>query len=190
MQCLAVCPTELIKCRLQVQDGHSGTKYNGPIDCAKQMFKARGIRGMYLGWWPTVVRESPSFGLYFYLYEAAKRWLNGDAEETSYFNMMLAGGYAGVVSWGFCYPADGTCLHLNVYLKGLVIKSSVQTLPEIASVEERSMVYQIRKVVRQQGYRAFTNGLGTTLIRAFPVNAVTLSIYDLATNTMSDKFLH
>lgn len=82
--------------------------------------------------------------------------------------MLIAGGLAGTVSWAISYPID-------------VVKSSIQTLPEASTVVERSIVYQTRTIYKRHGFKAFFNGLGTTLVRAFPVNAVTLCMYDWMT---------
>lgn len=83
LQSVAVCPTELIKCRLQIQNGHlelaatttttTTTTYRGPMDCVRHLYRHNGVRGLFLGWWPTVWREAPSFGVYFVVYEAVKR---------------------------------------------------------------------------------------------------------------------
>ena len=38
---------------------------------------------------------------------------------------------------------------------------------------------------RRGGFKAFYRGLGTTLIRAFPVNAATFAAYELAMSVLS-----
>lgn len=110
-QTIAVTPTELIKCRLQVQDGHpSGqVKYRGPMDCVRSIYARRGVQGLFLGYPVTLWREVPSFGVYFLGYEWAKRSMlaSGVNEHTS---MLLAGGFAGVTSWAVSYPVDGESL--------------------------------------------------------------------------------
>lgn len=50
-------PGERIKCLLQIQQGGSGPqKYNGMVDCAKQLYKEGGIRGVYKGSFATLLR--------------------------------------------------------------------------------------------------------------------------------------
>lgn len=50
-------PGERIKCLLQIQQG-GGTpqKYNGMVDCAKQLYKEGGIRSVYKGSFATLLR--------------------------------------------------------------------------------------------------------------------------------------
>lgn len=61
-----------------------------------------------------------------------------------------------------------------------VIKSAIQTLPVRHKPGEHKMAYQTRVLYRQGGYRIFFSGLGTAMVRAFPVNAVTFYGYEEA----------
>lgn len=50
-------PGERIKCLLQIQQGGTGPqKYNGMLDCAKQLYKEGGIRSVYKGSFATLLR--------------------------------------------------------------------------------------------------------------------------------------
>lgn len=50
-------PGERIKCLLQVQQGgNAPQKYNGMVDCAKQLYKEGGIRNVYKGSLATLLR--------------------------------------------------------------------------------------------------------------------------------------
>lgn len=50
-------PGERIKCLLQIQEGsHHPKVYDGPLDCAKKLYKEGGIRSIYRGAGATLVR--------------------------------------------------------------------------------------------------------------------------------------
>lgn len=49
-------PGERIKCLLQIQQGGAPKKYDGMIDCAKQLYKEGGIRSIYRGSFATLLR--------------------------------------------------------------------------------------------------------------------------------------
>lgn len=49
-------PGERIKCLLQIQQGGGAQKYNGMVDCAKQLYKEGGIRSVYKGSFATLLR--------------------------------------------------------------------------------------------------------------------------------------
>ncbi len=58
------------------------------------------------------------------------------------------------------------------------IKSVIQTLPDDAPREHYRMKYIATENYRKFGASFFFRGLGTTLVRAVPVNAVTFLIYE------------
>ncbi|GAB9464925.1 hypothetical protein Gpo141_00002347 [Globisporangium polare] len=171
-QTIAVTPTDLIKCRLQVQDGHASNQYRGPVDCIKHIYSRNGLRGLFLGYPITLLREVPSFGCYFAVYEAAKRKMIAN-DVSSHTAMLTAGGLAGVGSWVIAYPMD-------------VIKSSIQTTAEDARPEEKTTAYQARRLYRLGGLKIFVRGMETAVIRAFPVNAVTFYCYENLSETLKD----
>ncbi|GAB0094388.1 Congested-like trachea protein [Sergentomyia squamirostris] len=50
-------PGERIKCLLQIQQGgNQPQKYNGMVDCAKQLYREGGIRSIYKGSFATLLR--------------------------------------------------------------------------------------------------------------------------------------
>ena len=71
----------------------------------------------------------------------------------------------------------------------IVIKSAVQTVSETAPAQHRTMVYQAQLLYAQHGIKAFSNGLGTTLLRAFPVNAVTLFVYEKTSTEIKQYYV-
>jgi len=75
----------------------------------------------------------------------------------------MAGGFAGSFSWLIGYPID-------------IIKTQIQ----VSSDKVAPTIMQILTLeYRKHGMSYFFRGLSPTLIRAFPVNAVTLASFDL-----------
>lgn len=87
-------PTELIKCRAQLQQqrqqrqpvtpshggppgGASSSSSSSSWGIAKQVWKAQGVRGLYFGGGVTALRDSIGYGFYFWGYELASRWMAG-----------------------------------------------------------------------------------------------------------------
>jgi len=139
--------------------------------------------GLYRGWWITVWREIPGFGIYFALYEHVKHQVDGfllrsngtssDIAESNQRNMIstcfasaLAGGCTGSFSWAIIYPLD-------------VIKSRIQTAPLSARSEKIRVVEVARTILKKHGWTYMFRGLGTTVFRAFPVNGIIFPIYEL-----------
>jgi hypothetical protein len=78
----------------------------------------------------------------------------------------LAGGLAGVLSWMVVYPVD-------------IVKSILQT-QDLRNPQYTTMMECGRHVLRTQGLVGLTRGLDATLLRAFPLNAVTFLGYEWA----------
>lgn len=126
-QTIAVTPTDLIKCRLQVQDGHASNQYRGPVDCIKHIYSRNGLRGLFLGYPITLLREVPSFGCYFAVYEYAKRKMIAN-DVSSHTAMLTAGGLAGVGSWVIAYPMDGMWHSVALLVRYSSCKTNLVTL--------------------------------------------------------------
>lgn len=150
-------PLELAKTRLQLQ-GTEGTRFSGPMQCLRHVYRFEGHRGVFNGLGITAVREAPSYGVYFWTYEALTRSL--PATEISTFHMLMAGGLAGTASWVGTYPVD-------------VIKSRLQA---DGSGRYSGAIDCLKKSMRNEGYKWLFRGLSSTILRAFPTNAATFTV--------------
>jgi hypothetical protein len=164
-----VAPTDLVKIKLQMQDGtpeairdrarSSLHSYSGPLDCAAKLLRTQGPRGLFQGFLVTLHREWPSFGAYWWVYEAIKRKATNDKpREASVAVQLAAGGTAGVASWFITYPLD-------------VLKTIVQK-------DGGSSISIARDLIQREGVSSLFRGCQATLLRAFPTNAVTFLIYE------------
>ncbi|KAF7989219.1 hypothetical protein HCN44_007749 [Aphidius gifuensis] len=72
-------PGERIKRLLQVQHNQGTSTYNGPVDCAKKLYKQGGIRSIYKRTGLILLRDIPT---------------------------IFAGGCAGITNWIVAMPPD------------------------------------------------------------------------------------
>lgn len=75
--------------------------------------------------------------------------------------------------WGVTYPLD-------------IVKSRIQTQPDVCPRSKLGILYNARKLYAQGGARAFTVGLSTTLVRSVPTNAVTFLMYEWALEALKE----
>lgn len=75
-------PGDIVKVRLQCQTeskkGPTSTfqpKYRGPVHCLLSILKEDGVRGLYRGALPLMLRDGPSYGLYFLTYRTVSELL-------------------------------------------------------------------------------------------------------------------
>jgi solute carrier family 25 carnitine/acylcarnitine transporter 20/29 len=182
IQCSVICPMEHIKCRLQTQQVKGpGEYYKGPLQAVKGITQEHGIRRLYQGWWTTVWREVPAFGLYFVTYDYMKDQVNKFLQNQSadptqisipehsqpWIASAISGGCAGCITWMIVYPVD-------------VIKTHVQTAALDTPLHKLSMWHVGKKLAAEHGWRYLFRGLGITIIRAFPVNGTIFPVYEFA----------
>ncbi|XP_068433053.1 solute carrier family 25 member 47-A isoform X2 [Clinocottus analis] len=107
-------PGDIVKVRLQCQTastrggtGLTKPRYRGPVHCLLSIVKEDGLRGLYRGALPLMLRDATSFSTYFLTYATIREWLteNGD-HRPSWGGVMLAGGASGVVGWTLATPMD------------------------------------------------------------------------------------
>jgi len=150
-------PVDLLKCKLQAQVGEG--QYRGVWDCLKQLFRQRGIRGLYQGLGATTLRNVPCFASYFFAFECVKQTLTPKGVKPSLLTAFLAGGAAGFGFWGFWYPLD-------------IIKTRMQTDATMpADRKYKNTLDCITKTLQREGPRAFFKGYAPSIVRAIPINA-------------------
>ena len=154
-------PGERIKCLLQVQASNPNAPaiYKGPIDCAKQLYKAGGIRSIYKGTFATLSRDVPASGVYFCSYEWLKTILTPDGKKKGDLTIgatLFAGGCAGILNWSVAIPSD-------------VLKSRLQTAPE--GKYPNGMRDVFKQLVKEEGITTLYRGCTPVFLRAFPANA-------------------
>ncbi|KAJ8394213.1 hypothetical protein AAFF_G00047960 [Aldrovandia affinis] len=172
LQSVICSPMELAKTRMQMQgtgEKRASTRrvYKNSLDCLARIYGKEGVRGINRGLLATFVRETPAFGVYFLTYDVLTRSLACEPDNPYLIpKLLFAGGMAGVTSWLSTYPVD-------------VIKSRIQA-DGVGGVNRYSGIADcVRQSWREEGWRVFTRGLTSTLLRAFPVNATTFATVTL-----------
>ena len=84
---------------------------------------------------------------------------------------LFAGGLAGILTWLVNYPID-------------VIKSRIQADGTQGVNRYHGFIDCGKQIFKSEGIRGFKKGLGVTLVRAFPVNAVTFATVMVLLNYM------
>lgn len=149
-------PGERIKCLLQIQHADAKPKYNGPVDCAKQLYKEGGIRSIYKGTCATLLRDIPASGMYFLTYECLKEQFTPEGGKLSLLATIAAGGFAGIANWLIGMPPD-------------ILKSRLQTAPE--GTYKHGIREVFVKLMKNEGPLALYKGVVPVMLRAFPANA-------------------
>lgn len=101
---LLACPLELLKIRAQVHV-HGSLSYR---DTVQELYRERGFRSMYKGFGATCLRDVPSYGSFFFILDYFERHYIYEEDSANVVSMkkMLCGGMAGMLNWGYSFPAD------------------------------------------------------------------------------------
>ena len=172
-------PLELAKIQLQNQT-LSQPKFRGPLHCLCWILKNRGITTAYRGIGATILRETPSYGIYFACFELLRRKfspIRNDSEsvsEESGLGLMMAGGLSGIAGWMSTYPAD-------------VAKTKIQAqcleLPR-KELQYRTTWSTLRLVYKAEGTAGLFRGTFATILRAFPTNAALFLVYAITMRSL------
>ncbi|XP_039281886.1 mitochondrial basic amino acids transporter isoform X4 [Nilaparvata lugens] len=166
---VGLCPVELSKIQLQTQTGkvsqadHSRRPviYSGTWDFLLKTFKAGGVRNLFVGLVPMLVRDPLASGLYMLLYVRVLECF----PEKSMLGILIAGANAGIWSWAVVVPVD-------------VVKSRIQA-DNAQSPKYKGMWDCVKKSYKEDGARVFVRGFWVTVLRAMPVNAAVFFGYEM-----------
>lgn len=160
-------PIELIKCQIQVQDVKSFHKERqGVVQVIASILKSEGLQGFWRGQTGTLLREAGGSAAWFGAYNYAKTTLKSlrskdlKSEESPVIESLISGACAGIAYNLSLFPAD-------------TIKSQMQTHDTKAGFFETG-----KKLYGYGGIPALYRGLGVTLLRAVPSNAIIFFLYE------------
>ena len=183
LSAMAICPAEVVKCRLQYLVKASPAASASPLACAAQIYRETGARGFFSGLPALLMRDVPFNALFFGSYRtfcricAFTRMQNGwgrhnetpnddsanigadlaprrvTHEHLSPAEYFACGGFAGMAAWSVIFPFDS--------IKSRMQSGSVST----------GVVSTARNMWRQGGAAPFFRGWSAAVLRAFPANA-------------------
>ncbi|EED95428.1 predicted protein [Thalassiosira pseudonana CCMP1335] len=177
-----VSPVELVKIRMQAQnkltakkkndDLDEGAVYKNELDCAQCIVKNEGWSSLFThGLWITIIREIPSFAIYFVVYGVLAR-SSMATTLGEHAAPLIFGALAGWAMWIPTYPID-------------IVKTieQVQTRKKGDSRKQlKSCSHITSKIYKTGGVRAFFDGLEPKLARAAIKHAVTFWVYEVMMN--------
>ncbi|KAM3874728.1 mitochondrial ornithine transporter 1-like [Diretmus argenteus] len=180
---LALCPTELVKCRLQamhemeasgkIASGQKSTVWT----VVKTVLRKDGPLGFYQGLTTTIVREMPGYFCFFGAYEVSRstfaQYMGTDKDGIGMLPLMFSGGFGGACLWLVVYPID-------------CVKSRIQ-VHSLAGRQE-GFIKTFMGVIRNEGFRPLYSGLTPTMIRTFPANGALFLAYELSRKAMMERF--
>ncbi|KAG9453514.1 hypothetical protein H6P81_006418 [Aristolochia fimbriata] len=179
-----VTPFEVVKIRLQQQKGLSTEllKYKGPIHCAHTIIHEEGLRGLWAGAAPTVMRNGTNQAAMFTAKNAFDTILwkkhEGDGKVLQPWQSMISGFLAGTAGPVCTGPFD-------------VVKTRLMAQSRSAGeVKYKGMIHALRTIFAEEGLVALWKGLLPRLMRIPPGQAIMWAVADQVTGLYERRYLH
>ncbi|KAG8348686.1 putative carrier protein [Trypanosoma vivax] len=158
------CPAHVVKIRTQY---YTSIQTRNAWTCMVDIFRTEGIRGYFTGFGFHLAKDTCFAGCYLGLYDVGKKWLGAlpDLPAASVNNppqqlpgklAFLAGSLASMVTWALLYPLD-------------TIKTILQA--------RKVTVAESLRILRRDSFLLY-RGLGVSLMKAGPVNGLTMVVYE------------
>ncbi|PNW81786.1 hypothetical protein CHLRE_06g260200v5 [Chlamydomonas reinhardtii] len=170
-----VTPFEVVKIRLQQQKGMAKEqlKYKGPINCALTVLREEGIRGMWSGCTPTVLRNGTNQMCLFWAKNNVDKFLwdkhEGDGKMLTPTQSMTSGFLAALLGPIATGPFD-------------VAKTRLMAQTKTSGGTRYSGFFDaLMRIPREEGIMAMWKGLLPRLLRIPPGQAIVWAVSDQIT---------
>jgi len=160
-------PMLIIKTKQQTQ----GISFRQALQQTTMHNGRLSFRNIFRGFGPHFLSETLGRGVYFVAYEGIKRQFMARHENTTTATLqerMLSAAISGILCWSSIFPLDA--LRCRLY----------------ASADRQSALDMATLMYRENGIRTFYRGYVVTVLRAGPVAAAVLPIYDTCLETLSE----
>ncbi|KAL3644827.1 hypothetical protein CASFOL_010007 [Castilleja foliolosa] len=144
-------PLDVLKVRLQMQLGQ----------LSMRLVKNEGVRSLYLGLMPSLIRSVVYGGLRLGLYEPSKYVCELAFESTNVFMKIASGAFSGAVATALTNPVE-------------VLKVRLQMNTRTGS----GPIRELKKISSEEGVGALWKGVGPAMARASVLTASQLATYD------------
>lgn len=124
--------------------------------------KTKGIKSLYQGTVPTIIKQSASVGSRFWLYGILKDKISNPEREIKIYQTLLIGSIAGGLSTVFNHPID-------------VIKSNIQANDRRG---KEGIIKCGKRLIKKQGYQSLWKGINARFIRVALAQGITFAVYE------------
>ncbi|TFK30344.1 mitochondrial carrier [Coprinopsis marcescibilis] len=172
-------PVELLKVKLQLQSQRAVTerRFSGPVHCLREVIRVQGVLGLWSGFSGTVASRVNFFWM-FLSFEFFMRGFSKLAGTPFEVNVGLAnflsGGFGAFSYWIMAIPADNIKNRMMAFPYPDPYPAAISK----GTIQVPSFSRTAREIFAREGYTGFFRGLGPSLLRAFPVNASALFVYE------------
>ncbi|GLD98783.1 hypothetical protein PINS_up007501 [Pythium insidiosum] len=164
-------PFTIIKARME---WHAPGTESSNLGVLRHVLREEGVRGLYRGMVPTLIRDVPFSGLYVLLYKRVQQRANDAATALPPYAVNFGSGVvAGVLATSVVHPADVVKTRMQLTIMTTRADGVVTTAPNSLSLRET-----VAKIWRDEGARGFAKGVVPRVLKRTLSTAVTWTIYE------------
>lgn len=166
-------PAEVVAKRMQVAAVGPARDYRSTRHALRVIYATEGVRGLYAGLAPTMLRDVPFTAIQFSLFTGGKdvhrrvtgRDALGDAEATA------LGFGVGAVGAAATNPAD-------------VVKTRLMTQASGADRAYRGVAHCFRRIIAEEGVAGLAKGIVPRMAWIAPASAITLAVFERVSRSL------
>lgn len=113
-----VTPTERLKVLRQKEISNPNPKFTGMVGATKVLLQEQGPKGLFVGFFPTAVRQGLAMAIRFMMYDEVKKVIVGEGKKATGMQSLAAGMVTGTVSSLINQPIDTAKSRLQAQEKG------------------------------------------------------------------------
>lgn len=168
-------PLDLTRARMALMHQHVPHAF---VHTFTSVLRAKGVRGLYRGVWPTLVGIIPYSGTSFFTFETLKK-LHQDYSHKppSPITRLVFGALAGLLGQTVTYPMD-------------IVRRRMQTEGAALPVAYNSIVSTLSYVYRTEGVRGLFKGVTMNWVKGPIVISISFNLYDLITHRFLQRKIH
>ncbi|XP_022192328.2 solute carrier family 25 member 40 isoform X2 [Nilaparvata lugens] len=155
-----VSPIELVRTKMQSKR----LSYTEMSIALQSLMKTEGLRGLWKGVGPTLLRDVPFSGIYWVSYETLKSIQNGGSSRVTFTNSFISGSLAGAIAATVTTPFD-------------VVKTFQQIELEIPK-KKKTTLDIMRTIYTQSGIKGLFTGLIPRVVKVAPACAIMVSTFE------------
>jgi solute carrier family 25 (mitochondrial S-adenosylmethionine transporter), member 26 len=167
-------PAEVVAKRMQVAAVGPARDYRSTRHALRIIYATEGVRGLYAGLAPTMLRDVPFTAIQFSLFTWGKdlhrrltgRQTMGDGEVT------LLGFVVGAVGAAATNPAD-------------VVKTRLMTQASGADRAYRGVLHCFRRIIAEEGMTGLAKGVVPRVTWIAPASAITLAVFERVSRSLN-----
>jgi len=163
---LAVTPSETIKTKLIDDSKRPQPRFKGLVDGTLTIVREEGLRGVYRGLFPVILRQGANSAVRFTSYSTLKQFVQGNARPGQKLSSSLTfaiGGVAGLITVYTTMPLD-------------VVKTRMQSLQ--AKELYKNSFHCAYKVYLEGGVTGFWRGTTPRLARLVLAGGIVFTVYE------------